>query len=386
MANPLTVLALDQLRERHSVKWRLYPPDVLPLFVAEMDTPLAPPIADALATAVAQGDTGYANGGRLAEAFAGFSADRFGWEPDPARTFLVPGVMGGVGIVLRGLTRPGDGVVINPPVYHPFFSFLPMNGRRVVECPLVDGALDFDRLASCFAEPGVTTYLLCNPHNPTGVVYTRADLETIAELAARHRVRVVADEIHAPLVYPGSAHIPYLSLPGTADAIVLTSASKAWNVPGLTAAVAIGGQTAAAELADLPHEAFFGSGLFGVIAGEAAFRAGGPWLDDLLAGLDANRRLLADLVATHLPGVRYRVPAATYLAWLDFRAFDLPDDPAAIFLDKARVALNSGPMFGTEGTGWARINFATSPEILTTAVTRIAAALSAAAGVPGPSR
>jgi cystathionine beta-lyase len=376
MANPLTALTLDQLRERHSVKWRHHPPDVLPLFVAEMDTPLAPPIADALARAVALGDTGYASGGGLAEAYAGFSAARFGWESDPARTFLVPGVMGGVGIILRALTRPGDGIVINPPVYHPFFSFVPMFGRRVVECPLVDGGLDFDRLAACFADPGVTTYLLCNPHNPTGVVYSRADLEAIAELAARHRVRVVADEIHAPLVYGGNTHIPYLSLSGTADAIVLTSASKAWNIPGLTAAVAIGGETAAAELAELPHEAFFGSGLFGVIAGEAAYRDGGPWLDDLLAGLDANRRLLAELVATHLPGVRYRVPDATYLAWLDFRELDLPDDPAAIFLDKARVALNAGPMFGAEGTGWARINFATSPEILSAAVTRIAAALS----------
>jgi cystathionine beta-lyase len=379
MANPLTALTLDQLRERHSVKWRNYPPDVLPMFVAEMDTPLAPAIADVLATAVARGDTGYAGSGTaLPDAYAEFSANRFGWEPDPARTFVVPGVMGGVGIVLRALTRPGDGVVINPPVYHPFFGFLRLHGRRVVECPLVDGGLDLDRLAACFAEPDVTTYLLCNPHNPTGVVYTRAELAAIAELAARHRVRVVSDEIHSPLVYAGNEHVPYLSLPGTDDAILLAAASKAWNLPGLTAAVAIGGPSAAAELAALPHEAFFGAGLFGVLAGAVAFRDCVPWLDDLVAGLDANRRLLGELLTTHLPQVRYRLPDATYLAWLDCRELDLPGadpaapgDPAEFFLEKARVALNGGVMFGAQGAGFARLNFATSPEILTEGVLRL---------------
>jgi cystathionine beta-lyase len=152
LPNPLTELDLDQLRTRRSVKWRMYPPDVLPLWVAEMDTPVAPPIAEALHAAVSRGDTGYENAGRLPSAYAGFSAARFGWAPDPGRIYLVPDVMHGIVIVLRALTRPGDGVVINPPVYHPFFSFLRLADRRIVECPLAaepDGrwSLDLDALA-----------------------------------------------------------------------------------------------------------------------------------------------------------------------------------------------------------------------------------------------
>lgn len=371
---PLHELSLEDLRRRTSLKWRRHPPDVLPLWVAEMDVALPEPVARALHDAVDAGDTGYADGPGYAEALAGFAADRWGWEVPVGRTVLVPDVMRGVVEVLRLLTAPGDAVVVDPPVYPPFFPFLEHAGLRVVEAPLgEDGRLDLGALEAAFA--GAQAYLLCSPHNPTGTVHTREELTAVAELAARTRVRVVVDEIHAPLVPAGATHLPYLSLPGTQDAVALLSASKAWNLAGVKAAVAVAGEAAAADLARLPAEVTHGPSHLGVIAHVAALREGGPWLDALLADLAGNRSLLADLLAEHLPDVRCRLPEGTYLAWLDCRALGLGDDPAAAFLERGRVALVPGPDFGTGGAGHVRLNLATSPELLGEGVRRMAAAL-----------
>jgi cysteine-S-conjugate beta-lyase len=378
--NPLTVLTLDQLRARRSIKWHQYDPDVLPMWIAETDTLLAPPIAAALSDAVARGDTGYVHPGGYAEAFAEFSARRLGYAPDPGHARVLPDVMIAIIEVLEVITGPGAGVVVNPPVYHPFFAFLNRSGRKVVPVPLVgdDYALDLAGLEAAFASGDVSAYLLCNPHNPTGIVYDRATLLEVATLATRHGVRLLVDEIHAPLVYPGVEYTPFLSLDHEAveRAFVFGSASKAWNLPGLKAALAFAGPDAVDELDRVPVEAGFGTGLLGVIAGEAALREGGPWLDALRTGLDANRTLLAELLADALPRVRYRVPDATYLAWLDCRALDLGDDPAEVFLERGRVALASGPPFGAEqGRGFARLNFATSPDLLREGVRRLAASV-----------
>ncbi|HET8681811.1 MAG TPA: aminotransferase class I/II-fold pyridoxal phosphate-dependent enzyme [Micromonosporaceae bacterium] len=381
--NPLTALSLPQLRERRSAKWRTYGPDVLPLWVAEMDTPLAPPVAEALAAAVARGDTGYVWPGALAEAYADFAAARLGWVPDPALALLVPDVMRGIVEVLGAVTERGDGVVVNPPVYPPFFSYLRDAQRRVVRVPLAEAGggvyrLDLAGLEAAFAA-GARAYLLCNPHNPTGTVFSREDLLAVAALAHRYGVRLLADEIHAPLAYPGTAAVPLLSLATEAEAaargFVFGSTSKSWNLPGLKAALVFAGPAAGADLRVIPPDVPLSAGLLGVVAGEAALWHGRPWLDELLAALDANRVLLAGLVAGHLPGVAYRPPDATYLAWLDCRATGLGDDPAASFLDRARVAVNPGPAFGEQGRGFVRLNFATSPEILGEAVRRMAVAL-----------
>jgi len=378
--NPLTALTLDELRTRRSIKWHQYEPDVLPMWIAEMDTLLAPPIAAVLTEAVARGDTGYVHPGGYAEAFAEFSGRRLGYAPDPAHGRVLPDVMIAIIDVLDAITEPGAGIVVNPPVYHPFFTFLRLAHRTVVPVPLVgdDYALDLAGLDAAFASGNVSAYLLCNPHNPTGTVYDRATLLEVATLATRHGVRILVDEIHAPLVYPGVAYTPFLSLDheAAARAFVFVSASKAWNLPGLKAAIAFAGPDAVEELARVPLEAEFGSGLFGVIASEAAVREGEPWLDALRTGLDANRTLLAELLAAELPQVGYRVPDATYLAWLDCRALDLGDDPAEVFLERGRVALASGPPFGAEqGRGFARLNFATSPELIREGVRRMAASL-----------
>ncbi|MEW2380071.1 MalY/PatB family protein [Micromonospora sp. NPDC047812] len=389
--NPLTLLTLDELRQRTSVKWRMFPPDVLPLWVAEMDVPLAPPVADALRRAVDLGDTGYSYGTAYAEAVGDFAARRWGW-PDfrVAHTSVVPDVMMGIVEVLRLVTDPGDAVVVCSPVYPPFYAFVSHADRQVVEAPLgSDRRMDPAALDEAFrrarAHGRRPAFLLCNPHNPTGVVHRRDELETVAALADRHGVRVISDEIHAPLVLPGAHFTPYLTVAGAENAFALTSASKAWNLAGLKAALAVAGPQAAPDLRRMPEEVSHGPSHLGVIAHTVAFREGGPWLDLLLDGLDANRTLLATLLAKHLPSVPYHRPEGTYLAWLDCTGLGVDteqpaDDlgvvsdlagPAKMFLDHARVALSSGHVFGTGGAGFVRLNFATSPAILTEAVARM---------------
>lgn len=395
--NPLDELTLQQLRLRTSMKWRAHPADVLPLWVAEMDVNLPPTVADALRRAIDIGDTGYPSGTGFAEAVAEFASRRWQWHDlEVGRTTLVPDVMLGVVETLRLVTDRGDTVVVNPPVYAPFYAFVSHDGRRVIEAPLDDeGRIDLDALEDAFARArsagGKVAYLLCNPHNPTGTVHTADELRGVAQRARRFGVRVVSDEIHAPVVLPGSRFTPYLSVPGGEDAFALISASKAWNLSGLKAALAIAGSEAAADLGRMPEEVSHGPSHLGVIAHTEAFKTGDDWLDLLLDGLDANRKLLGELVAEQLPGVKCQRPQGTYLAWLDCRQLGFDEQaadglavvadlsgPALWFLDHARVALSSGHVFGTGGPGHVRLNFATSQAILTEAVSRMARALSAA--------
>jgi cystathionine beta-lyase len=374
-------LSWDDLRRRRSAKWRTYPADVLPAWVAETDFPLAPPVKRALREAVERDDTGYAHFAGFPEALSQFLGERLNWAVDPAHVSGLPDVLSGVTESLRLLTEPGDGVVVNTPIYPPFFTTIANAGRQVVEAPLARHGtgyrLDLDALGSAFAA-GARGYLLCSPHNPTGIVFTRAELEAVAELARRHDVAVVADEVHAPLTLAGATFTPYLAAgpQAPARAVALTSASKAFNLAGLKCAalvVADGDMLALAE--KVPMEVRYRTGLLGVLAGIAAFRDGGPWLDDLLYYLDGSRRLLSDLLAERLPDVRYEPPQASYLAWLDLRAYDLGADPAAVLLERGRVALSAGPDFGRPGRGFARLNLGTSRAMLTETVDRMARAI-----------
>jgi cystathionine beta-lyase len=293
-------------------------------------------------------------------------------------------VTAGIVEVLRVLTAPGDGVVICPPVYSPFFDAIPEAGRRVVEVPLAAGGeLDLDGLERAFRR-GVKAFLLCSPHNPTGRVHDRATLDAIAALAERHGALVVADEIHAPLTLPGARHTPFAAL-GETRSVVITSASKAFNIAGLKCALAVAGSAEVArELRALPEEVRYRAGLLGVIASEAAFVHGDAWLDALLAALDANRRRLAALLDEHLPAIGYRPPDASFLAWLDCRALELGDDPAAVLLERGRVALEPGHAFGAPGRGYVRLNFGTSAALLDDAVGRMAAAVGSPHGAAAP--
>jgi cystathionine beta-lyase len=379
--DPLRALTLDRLRRRTSMKWRTHPAEVLPLWVAEMDVPLARPVVRAVTDAMELGDTGYPAGTAYAEALAAFAGKRWGWDDLAVeRTAIVPDVMLGVVEMLKLVTGPGDPVIVNPPVYPPFYQFVTHLDRRVVEAPLgadlrIDAQVLEDAFRRAVAGGGRAAYLLCSPHNPTGTVHTDGELAAVAALAERYGVRVVADEIHAPVVAEGVRFVPYLSVPGAERGLSLMSASKGWNLPGLKAALALAGPGAAGDLARMPEEVGHGPSHVGVIAHTAALREGTAWLDAVLAGIDENRRLLTDLLAAHLPGVVHHPGEATYLAWLDCRALGLGDDPAQAFLHRGRVALSPGPDFGTGGAGHVRLNLATSPEVITEAVRRMAAAL-----------
>ncbi len=377
LPRPLRALDLADLRRRTSIKWRAHPDDVLPVWVAEMDVPLAPAVARTLCEAVERGDTGYATGTPYVTALRGFAETRWEWSFAAEQAVIVPDVMLGVVEMLKLVSGPGDAVVVSSPVYPPFYDFVRTSDRRVVEAPLgPDLRLDLAGLGEAFrrAREGgrPAAYLLCNPHNPTGTVHTLAELTAVAALAREHGVRAVADEIHAPVTFPGHRHQPYLAVPGAEDAFALLSASKAWNLAGLKAAVAVAGPAAVDDLGRMPEVATHGASHLGEIAHVAALTEGAAWLDGLLVDLDENRRLLADLLAEHLPDVGYRMPEGTYLAWLDCRALGLGDDPAAAFLRQGRVALSAGPEFGTGGAGHARLNLATTPEILAEAVRRMA--------------
>jgi cysteine-S-conjugate beta-lyase len=374
----LGTCSLPQLRRRTSFKWRTHPGDILPAFVAEMDFDLAPPITEAVTAALAIGDCGYAHRGVLGEAYAAFAADRLGWAPDPSRVYPIPDVMTGLAEVIGAITPPGSGIIINPPVYPPFWFRFGFYGRRIIEAPLARdaaGRYDLDPVAieTALHEPGAAAYLLCSPHNPTGNVWSAAQLEMVADLCQRHGVALVVDEIHAPLVLPGARFVPFGSIDHemTQQAFVFSSASKGWNIPGLKCGLAVAGSDRGAALLEERWEALLAAHL-GVLASVAAFTDGQPWLDAALRQLDENRTLLASLLRTHLPAVGYAPPQASFLAWLDCRELGLGDDPAGVFLDKGRVAVSRGLDFGSQGSGFVRLNIGTSPALIADAVRRMA--------------
>lgn len=379
--------SLATLRRRRSMKWRRYPPQVLPAWVAEMDFDLAEPVKTAVREAIEAGDAGYPHPGGVGAAYAAFADRRFGWAPDPGRVYPIPDVMTGIAELLQALTPHGSGVVVNPPVYPPFFDRLALAGRSVVPAPLRrDSAgryhLDVAAVDAALAGDGVAAYLLCSPHNPTGRVWSVGDLAAVAEVCARRGVVLLVDEIHAPLALPGARHTPFLSLDLdtelAARTVTFTSASKGWNIPGLKCALAVVGHDGPARAVERRWDALLASHL-GVLATVAAFTDGEPWLDAVRAQLDANRGLLTKLLAAHLPAVGYLQPEASFLAWLDCRALGVAD-PAGLFLERARVAVNSGADFGAEGTGWIRLNFGTSPTLLTEIVGRMGAAVGPVSG------
>jgi cysteine-S-conjugate beta-lyase len=377
----VTADPLSLLRTRTSMKWRSYPDDVLPLFVAEMDFPLAEPIARALHEAIGRSDTGYvAPTNALGAAFEAFADRRWGWQVDPEQVASTTDVSVGIVEIFRRAISPGDGIVINPPVYPPFFELVPEAGGTLVEVPLLESStgwvLDLEGLERAFAA-GARAYLLCNPHNPLGHPHSVEDLTAVAALAARYDVTVVSDEVHGPLTHSDGTFTPFLSVsPEAAEyGVCVTSASKAWNLAGLKCAVmATASERMRTLVAGLPQEVNWRTSQFGLLAGVAAFTEGEPWLNGVLGQLESNRALLAELLDAQLPGVEYRQPRASYLAWLDFSALGWGDDPSIDALELAKVALNPGPAFGAPGAGFARLNFGCSPDVLAEAVSRLAMA------------
>ena len=380
-ATPLRALPLESLRERSSSKWRTYPAEVLPLFVAETDFPLAPAITRELTALVERGDTGYTPPDPgLARAYAAFAERRFGWTVDPARIRSTCDVMMGVVEILRAVLAPGDRVVVTPPVYPPFYDCVPEAGGVVERVPLRDTGegweLDLDGIAAALAS-GARAVLLCNPHNPTGTAHSRAALARLADIAEEYGAVVVSDEIHAPLIHPGAVFTPFLAASAAAARVgfALVSASKAFNLAGLKCALMVTAtDERTAVVSGLPAEVEWRTGLFGARAAVAAFSSeSDEWLDSLRAALDENRHLLADLLAEHLPLARYRIPDAGFLAWVDVSAYGWGDNPAPFLRREAKVALHHGPLFGAEGVGHVRINVGCAPEVLREAIERVGA-------------
>jgi cystathionine beta-lyase len=373
------------LRARRTNKWHKFASDVLPAWVADMDFGVAPSITAALARLTRDQEYGYAaREGALAAAFVRRMQRRFNWTTNAADTVAIGDLVQASFSSVMAFSEPGDAILLQLPSYPPFIRAIEDTGRRLIANPMRDGGehwvLD---LAAFDAAPDPRTRMLifCHPQNPTGRAFSRVELEAVAAFAIRHDLIVVSDEIHADIVYPGRTHIPLASLHPeiAARTITITSATKSFNIPALRCAVMHFGAAALKQRFEsrIPSRLLGSPGVTGVDATVAAWDDGQPWLDEILAQLLANRDWLARSIAAELPGVTMRMPEATYLAWLDCRALELPVPAGQFFLDRARVGLNFGETFGAQYAGFARLNFATPAPILQQIVTRMVEAVRA---------
>ncbi len=382
----LVVDHVDEAAKRAggNLKWGLDGPGVLPAWIAEHDLGPPPVVRDALHRIADLPDVGYSRrANELGAAFADWAELRHGWRPDPELVVPTTDVLQGIWAVVAAFSEPGEGVITTPPVYPYFHDVAPSLRRRSLECPLrhdADGwRLDLDDLASLLErEPAARILLLCSPHNPTGHLYSRDELQAMVELTRRHDVILVSDEIHFDLVYPGARHYPTLALPdAAAHTVALYSAGKAFAISGLRAAIAV---FASGDLHDrfneaMPAHLLGGVSRAGVEAAITAWQHGAAWLDDLVALLDRHRRTVVDVLATELPAVGCHLPASTFLAWLDLSALDLGPDPAAKLVEAAGVRTSEGHEFGTGGAGHVRLNFGTSTALLEEILDRLVGAL-----------
>lgn len=380
----LDAITVEALRRVGGAKWTRFGPDALGAFVAEMDFGAAPAIANALHAMVDDALFGYLPprlGEELASATADFYESRYGWAISPEQVHALPDVLKGLEIAIEYFSRPGSPVILPTPAYMPFLSIPPYLKREIIQVPMIDTdgfyTFDLDALAAAFAAGG-HLMILCNPYNPLGRVFTREELLALSEVVETGGGRIFSDEIHAPLVYAGHKHVPYASISDVAAGHTITaaSASKAWNLAGLKCAQLILSNDAdAAHWEEIGPRPAHGAAMPGIVANIAAYRSGLSWLEQVLAYLDNSRKYLGELLATHLPKVRYVAPEGTYLAWLDFRAYGLDDELATFFVEKAKVAMNNGLAFGPVGAGFVRFNFATPRPIIEQMVLAMAEAV-----------
>jgi len=373
------------LRQLRGIKWATCEEDVLAAWIADMDFPVAEPIRAAIAETLERSDLGYPvkpEQDDIAHVFCQRMEHRFGWQPAPDRVEVLTDVVQGLFIALDTLCGPDRGVVIQTPIYPPFLQAAEQCRRRVVLNPLVRTGqgyeIDFDRLSSRLHD--VDVLMLCNPHNPTGRVFTREELERLAGLVLAHNLVVLSDEIHADLVYAGHSHIPFASLaPEVAKrTVTFYSANKTFNTAGIRCAVAaFGSDHLQAQFNRVPLRVRGGLCTFAMAATRAAWQECGDWQRQVLTYLEANRDEVSRFVAAHLPEADYHPPQATYLAWLAFSPGSLQPSPCAWLRHHARVALMDGAPFGLGFEHCARLNFATPRPLLDQILHRIQTALSA---------
>lgn len=382
-SHPFDASTAEQLRAVGGMKWSTFPGKI-GAWVAEADFGAAPPITAALHRAVDDALFGYLPRGlrqRLQEATAGWYATRYGWPIDPAMVRPQPDVLAALLHLIDHELPPAARIILPVPAYMPFLVVPGALGRELVEVPLATDAAgryvyDLDRLEDAL-QPG-DLLILCNPHNPVGRVLTRGEMTAIAEIVERRGARVFSDEIHAPITFDGLAHVPYASLSeATAShTVTATSASKAWNLAGLkTAQLILSNPEDLKRWKGVGPFVEEGASNLGVIANCVAYEEGGPWLDDVLAYIAASRWHFRDLLAELIPGATTTVPEGTYLAFVDFRSFALPEAPARFFRAKADVATTDGALCGSTSAGFVRFNLATPRPLITRAVEQMARAL-----------
>jgi cystathionine beta-lyase len=379
----VSVPHLSILQTHRSEKWRGFPKDVLPLPVAEMDFPVAEPIRAVLAEMVANSDLGYLGPiPELGVGFQKFAHERWNWDLDESQVRAATDVGVAVVEILRVMTQTGDSILINSPVYHNFYNWINETKLNKVDVPfqrIGDEAanpwdIDWAGIENAYAS-GIKVHLLCSPHNPLGRIYSKEELLKFVGLAQKHNVLIISNELHAPLTYKGNQYTPILSLGENAQkvSIVVSAASKGWNIAGLKCAIIVTQDPVLfARLNEMPLAVHYRSSILGAFATAVAFSDCGEWLDDVVSQLDENRYLIKNLLSAKLPSVRYHIPDNGYLAWLDLESLKLGVDPSKVLLEKGRVAFNPGHTFGTQCSQYIRLNFATSPVIVSEAIERIA--------------
>jgi len=378
----ISVPPISALQGRKSEKWRAFSPDILPMPFAVMDYENAEPIQAALISLVKNSDAGYlGNIPELGEALSYFARQRWDWHLDPTTVKIAPDVGVGVIEICRLLLQPGDKILINTPVYYNFFNWIKELHCEVVDAPLIENelqySLDFVAIEAAYAS-GVKVHILCNPHNPVGAVFTKSDLATLADLAKVHGVRIMSDEIHAPLVYQGADFTPFLSASESAREVgfAFLSATKAFNIAGLKCAQIVAqSEESLATLARLPLAVHSRASLFGAIASTVAYLECIDWLNALIKELDDSRNFLRELIDDSGVAIGYRMAEASYFGWLDLRQLGLKGDIANRFITEGKIAVAPGHFYGPSGDGFIRMNFATSKEIIQDAVGRIVGVL-----------
>jgi cystathionine beta-lyase len=380
--DPDGLLTVDEARcrARTGVKWNRYGPEVLPAWVADMDVDPPAAVLDAIGAHVARGDLGYGPfAPDLFAPFADWQERRHGWRPDVERLRAFTSALHALEVALWSTTERGDGVVVFTPIYFPFLEAIAGSGRRRIDVPLdPDGWRISADVLDTAIDSTTRVILFCNPHNPTGRVFGPDEVAAVADVADRHDLLVITDEIWGDLVHPGSVHRPLAISDDRfrGRLITLGSASKTFNLAGLRTAVAhIDHAPLLDTLAAMPAHLHGAPSSLGIVGSITAWTACDDWLDAVRRMIVARFEQLADRLAADVPAVRFEIPDATYLGWLDFGETGLGDDPAAMLLDRFGVALSSGPTFGANGAGFARINVATSEEILDRVIDRIAAAV-----------
>ena len=376
----------------NSVKWEFVGrhvkgarSDALPLWVADMDFPCAQPIIDALHDRVDRLIFGYSDPytDEYLSAVTGWFQRRFDWTVDPSRIVVAPGVVPAIGVILRTMTRPGDGVIIQRPVYYPFTNMIQANGRTVVNNPLLLDrgryAMDFADLEAKAADPANTMMILCSPHNPVGRVWTPEELSRTAEICQKHGLVLVSDEIHGDLVRRGITHTPIAKVTDYDKLIVCTSASKTFNLAGLHVCNCIAADEEIRQAWQTEQNGrmgLFGANAMGIAATQAAYNYGEEWLEQVLDYLDANLNFMAEFIPDRLPKAAFAIPEGTYLPWIDLRGYGLScTELEDRVLRRANVALDEGYIFGCEGEGFERINVACPRSILTDCLERMAGVL-----------